>query len=171
MLEGVKAHININLADIPEDGKQIAGSVEGAALLEPEEGDVRGVDAVNYDLFVQVFDGRELVARGNVGVPLSLRCVRCLRVFPYTLRVEVVLHREVPDDAAVIDLAAQLREELLLELPTYPKCELANLECEIHDIRTDFGLDKTPESGVECGAAGERSVWDALDGISTHPTP
>ena len=57
----------------------------------------------------------------------------------------------------------ELREEVLLELPGYPKCEISGLECEINDTFCDFRLDKDPLSGVNSATPSGNSVWDALD--------
>lgn len=170
ILSAVNAHVYINLDGITEEGSQITGSVDGESLLELGNGDVQSAGAIDYELCVQLFGERELVARGSVRVPLKMRCERCLREFTYTLSSEVVLNCEVSDAMRQVDLAEQLREELLLDLPAYPKCESAGLECEIHDIHADFGLDKSPRAGVQCAAERERSVWDALDKLGSPPT-
>lgn len=165
------AHVYIRPDELGEETTSLSGSVPGELLLELGQGDARCAGDISYRLDARVYDGRELVVDAQVAVPLKLRCERCLNVFDYSLPVHAVINREVSAEPAEVDIAEELREEILLALPAYPKCELAGQECEIHDIRRDFGLDKAPLPGVNSGAAGERSVWDALDGISTPPTP
>ena len=61
------------------------------------------------------------------------------------------------------DITEDLREEVVLGLPSYPKCEISGLECEINDTFGDFRLDKDPHSGVDSATPSGESVWDALD--------
>ena len=171
MLGSMSARVLIKLEGLGEEATKFSGCVNGKELIELDHGDVQCAGGIEYELRVRLYGEKELVVEAQLNVPLKLRCERCLREFDYSLPVHAVISLEISPDLLEIDLAKDLREEILLALPAYPKCELAGLECENHDISGDFGLDKAPLPGVNSAAASERSVWDALDAISTTPAP
>ena len=171
MLGSMSARVLIKLEGLGEEATKFSGCVNGKELIELDHGDVQCAGGIEYELRVRLYGEKELVVEAQLNVPLKLRCERCLREFDYSLPVHAVISLEISPDLLEIDLAKDLREEILLVLPAYPKCELAGLECENHDISGDFGLDKAPLPGVNSAAATERSVWDALDGVRTPPAP
>lgn len=151
----------ISLEEFPEEGVRLNGELDGA-LFDIDNEAVRSTGPLSYELEAQLFD-TELVVHGQVSAPFSLRCDRCLAHFDYTAELtDFALSYEVKGKLAV-DVTEDLREELILALPSYPKCELSGLECEINDILGDFRLDKTPDSGVDSATPSGESVWDALD--------
>ena len=165
----MNTRIIIPLESFPEGSLPCCGEVD-AAMLALDEGGLHCAGPVRYELSAQLFD-RELVVLGSASVPFRMRCDRCLQEFDYTVRVDnLALSFEVQDDPA-IDITDELREELILALPAYPKCELSGKECQINDIIDDFRLDKAPLSGVDCATPSGESIWDALDGISDKQTP
>ena len=83
--------------------------------------------------------------------------------YTYTVELEDLALSFDVKGKAELDITEELREEVLLELPGYPKCEISGLECKINDTIGDFRLDKDPQTGVECPAPSGQSVWDALD--------
>ncbi len=168
---GMSAHVIIKLDGLSEHPTLLDGHISKLLLPELSHGDVQCADDICYSLSARIYDAKQFVAEVQMQVPLNLRCERCLREFRHSLPVQAVINREVSAEQVEIDLAEQLREEILLNLPTYPKCEYAGLKCENHDMSGDFGLDKAPLPGVNSAAASERSVWDALDAISTTPAP
>lgn len=157
----MQTRVIIPLEEFPEDGLHLTGEVDGA-FLDIDCEATHSAGPVSYELDADLYD-TELVVRGRLSAPFRLRCDRCLRMFPWTLRLEdVALSFDVKGKSA-LDVTENLREELLLEFPAYPKCELADLECEINDTFTDFRLDKDPPSGVHSATPSGKSVWDALD--------
>ncbi len=154
----------ISLEEFPEEGLHLVGEVDGA-IFGIEEADLRSTGPLSYDVEVQLYD-TELVLRGSVSAPFRMRCVRCLEEFDYELVIEeLTLSADVKGKLA-IDLTEELREELVLELPAYPKCELIGEECKINDSFGDFRLDKDPQPGVDSATPSGESVWDALDSLS-----
>ena len=165
----MKTQVIIPLESFPEDVLSCQGEVD-SSILGLQEGVMRCTSGVRYDLEAQLFDS-ELVVRGCAEVDFQMRCERCLNEFPYTLRVEsLTLSFQILPEEPSIDITDALREELILALPAYPKCELADKECQIHDIFDHFRLDKAPPSGVDCATPSGDSVWDALDQISGKQT-
>ncbi len=153
----------ISLEEFPEEGLHLVGEVDGA-VFGIDDADLRCTGALSYDVEVQLYD-TELVLRGRVSAPFRLRCVRCLEEFDYELELdELTLSVDVKGKLAA-DLTEELREELVLELPAYPKCELIGEECKINASFGDFRLDKDPQPGVNSATPSGESVWDALDSI------
>ncbi len=153
----------IPLEEFPEEGLRLEGELDGA-ILGIEEADMRSTGPLHYEVEVQLYD-TELVLRGTVSAPFRMRCVRCLEEFDYELVLdELTLSADVKDRLS-IDLTDELREELVLELPAYPKCELVDEECKINDSFGDFRLAKDPQPGVDSATPSGESVWDALDSL------
>ena len=165
----MNTRISIPLEDFPASGLRLAGEAD-SSLLALESASIRSAGPIHYELEAQLYDS-ELVVRGMAEAPFTMRCDRCLAEFDYTVRVaELVLSFEV-GDTPELDISEELREELILALPGYPKCELTGKECQIHDINGDFRLDKAPLSGVDCATPSGESVWQALDQITGHEAP
>ena len=161
-------HVIIPLESFPEQGLTCSGEVDSSILALQDSG-LRSCGPIHYRLEAQLFD-RELVVRGRLTAPFIMRCDRCLDEFEHTVSVEdLTLSFEVAEDLA-IDITDSLREELILALPAYPKCEIADKECQILDINSDFRLDKAPLSGVNSATPSGESVWDALDQFSDPQT-
>ena len=162
-------HIRIPLEDFPETGLRFRGEAD-SCILALDSASIRSAGPISYELEAQLYD-TELVVRGKVEAPFTMRCDRCLEDFDYTVLVDgLALSFEVGDEPS-LDITEELREELILALPGYPKCELAGKECQIHDINDDFRLDKAPPSGVDCATPSGKSVWQALDQFTGHEAP
>ena len=160
----MQKNLIIALEDFPEEGRHLCGELDGT-LFDIDSDALKSIGPLSYELDVQLYD-TELVLQGAVSAPFSLRCDRCLSHFDYTVELpKLALSYDVKGKAAV-DVTEDLREELILALPNYPKCELADLECEINDKFGDFRLDKDPQMGVDSATPSGESVWDALDGLS-----
>ncbi len=154
----------ISLEEFPEEGRHVEGELDGA-IFGIDGADLRCTGPLSYEFDAQLYE-TELVLRGSAGAPFRLRCVRCLQEFDYELVVEdITLSADVKGKLSV-DLTDELREELVLELPAYPKCELVEEECKINDSFGDFRLAKDPLPGVDSATPSGESVWDALDSLS-----
>jgi uncharacterized protein len=83
---------------------------------------------LQYDLLVEALPHGVLV-QGKLALPLQCQCVRCLRAFEKTIRLEnwtlhLPLEGEdaVPVDNDCVDLTPYAREDMLLEFPQHPLC-------------------------------------------------
>jgi uncharacterized protein len=111
--------------------------------------------------------GQDLVVRGLVEAPLRLRCSRCANFFSTTARVPSFLHTyewtEFPES---LDVSADVREDLLLEIPGFPVCHTG---CKGLCAFCGQDLNEGP-----CGCIppeGGPSPWSALDGLIATPGP
>jgi uncharacterized protein len=113
--------MKINVKRIPVGGETLQGS-EPPAIMDLDEPDVRFLHEIAYDLLAQV-QGKALLVTGTLDAPATLRCSRCLTVFELPLHVSrFVFHQELRGEDFV-DLTADIREDIILELPQRALCE------------------------------------------------
>jgi uncharacterized protein len=113
--------MKVNVKRIPADGESLSGS-EPPSILELDEPDVRFEHEIRYDFFAQV-QGNALLVTGKLETPAMLRCSRCLKTFERRLRVkQFVFHQELAGEDFV-DLTANIREDIILELPQRALCQ------------------------------------------------
>ncbi len=156
--------IRIETTQIGENGYTVSGEEPGA-LLELEQDPVARTDGpIQYELTVEQA-GQELVVRGQVEAPVQLRCSRCAQFFSTTVRVSSFLHAyEWAEHPEFLDVSADVREDLLLEIPGFPLCHGG---CK--GLCAQCGQDlnegpcgcKPPEQGP--------SPWSALDQLIATP--
>lgn len=157
----MKDRLVISLEDFPEEGMLLEGEMDGS-LFDIDCDALRCVGTLRYRLEARLFDG-EMTLRGRLCAPFCLRCDRCLSEFDYTAEAGDVFLSFETKGKTEIDATGELREEIILALPSYPKCELVGRECKINDDFGDFRLDKDPLPGVDSATPSGNSVWDALD--------
>lgn len=156
----------ISLEEFPEEGMRLQGELD-AALFDIDSDALQSIGPLVYDLEAHLYD-TELMLRGSISALFRLRCDRCLDMFDYEVWLDdFVLSADVKGKLSY-DATEEMREEIVLALPSYPKCELTDKECQINDEFSDFRLDKDPHLGVNSGTPSGQSVWDALDAFSNH---
>lgn len=160
--------IKLNTAHIlPDEPYELRGE-EDSAFLELESSErlpMTPDKTVRYDLSASLA-GNDLLVKGFAEFGLDTVCARCDAPIRRTIRAdEICIYRENARDQEV-DLTEDVREELLLALPTYfhcsedckgicPRCgadlnkEACRCKLENDEIRDDDG----------------DSPWKALDGL------
>jgi uncharacterized protein len=127
----------IDLATVNPGRNRVEERAEAKALDLPESewpGEVRGIFDIDRT-------GYQLALRGHVSAVARLECVRCLREFERALDVELTvladrigsargLEEDLERDQYMkfhdgrqLDVRAEAREALLLELPITPRCD------------------------------------------------
>ncbi len=159
----MQTQLIISLEEFPEEGRYLSGELD-AAIFGIDSAALHSTGPLRYELEAQLFE-TELVLRGSISAPFELRCDRCLNQFPYTVELEELAFSYDVKGKLALDITDDLREEVVLALPSYPKCEISGLECEINDTFGDFRLDKSPQPGVNSATPSGESVWDALDSL------
>lgn len=156
--------ICIETTQIGEEGYTVAGE-ESGELLDLARDPVAHADGdIRYRLTVEAA-GMELVVRGEVEAPLQLRCSRCAQFFSTTARVSAFLHvYEWAEHPEVLDVSADVREDVLLEIPGYPLCDTG---CK--GLCAQCGQDLN-QGHCACPPPGEEpSPWSVLDGLAVFP--
>ena len=153
----------IDLHNLPAHGVDVAGTLP-ATFLEIDPKDViKPTSDVSYDLHIER-DGDSLLLTGSLSASFELECGRCLGRFPYLLDLaDYQSEAEVEANKSTMDLTDVIRDDILVALPSYPRCEDGNVEpreCPAHG-RFELGQGQAP---VDDEAAGpDAGVWDALD--------
>jgi len=148
--------MKIEVAKVSPAGSVYEGEEAGSALGLEEDPFARAAGPVRYRLEAQVVSG-QLVVRGEVRSTVALLCVRCGEFFSTSVKVSSFL-RAYPSVKAgdVVDVSSDIREDVLLELPSYAVCSWE-------------GDGVCPYSGINVrempwghGPPGD-DRWDALD--------
>lgn len=127
----------IDVSRIGEKAEVFEGEVD---CIDIDETYVKPFGGVRYRLEVQVF-GKEVLAKGHLEQDFDLVCSRCGKDFDTTIKVDDFLFsQEIGEDGTEIDLTEEVRESVLLELPTYPVCDeacegFAGMSKETPDVR------------------------------------
>jgi len=150
----------IELQQVGPEGARFTGT-EPAALLAMEPGStVQPGGAVGYDVQAQRA-GRELVVQGTLQVPLACRCNRCAEMFSTTLTISDFLRAcELSEGQERVDLADDVRDEVLLRLPHYPLCQP---DCRGLCPQCGRNLNQGP---CGCAAPPVPGPWAALNALT-----
>jgi uncharacterized protein len=147
--------MKIHLAQIPADGLRLQGEVP-AAVLEVVEPGTEVPAPINYDVVASQM-GSALLVQGRVWTRATLRCVRCLKNFKQDVETrEFVVHRPLTGEE-LVDLTAEVREDILLQLPAHPVCRP---ECK--GLCPSCGQDLN-KSVCQCERAVGNPAWTALE--------
>jgi uncharacterized protein len=146
--------VKIHLRQIPAEGLHLEGE-EDCPLADVAE--VRCVGPLHYDLECGLSDGA-LWAQGEIAQRVELSCVACLQKFEHLIHVPgFALHTELRGPET-IDITPFLREDLLLNLPAYPRCD-----------RDGGQICPGPKITLDTSASSEAELekrehdWEALD--------
>jgi DUF177 domain-containing protein len=143
--------MKIHLWQIPEGGIRLGGR-ETSDILELNDPAVRPLKPVEYSLLAHAEKNRLLVT-GQLSLELELECVSCLRPFQYPLRVTDFVFETELEGRESIDLTPVMREDILLVLPSHPRCDWdGHSVCP--GLRIEKGTSGIPEAP---------NAWDALD--------
>ena len=116
----METKLTIDTSRVDPEGEELEGEVDCVDLDEPF---VKPFGGVRYVLHVQVF-GSELLVRGRLEQDFDLVCSRCGKDFDDTIKVEdFTASFEISEDSPEVDLTEELRESIILALPTYPVCD------------------------------------------------
>ena len=156
--------IRIETSQIGENGYTVSGEESGELLDLARDPVARSIGPIRYELTVESA-GSELVVRGWAETDLRLRCSRCAQFFSTTARVSSFLHAyEWAEHPEFLDVSADVREDLLLEIPGFPLCHGG---CKGLCAQCGQDLNEGP-----CGCVppeGGPSPWSALDGLIATP--
>jgi len=136
--------LTVDASRVDPDGEEIEGEVNAVGL---DEEFVKTFGGVRYRLNLHVF-GTELLVRGHLEQDFELVCSRCGKDFDDTVKVDdFTISYEISEKTPEVDLTEDVRESIILALPTYPVCSEA---CP--------GIER--KSAMPTG-----DCWGALDGL------
>lgn len=151
----------IDLRQLPEEGKSLEGELPASWLeLRPDDS-VKASGPVIYSLRVER-DGSDLLVSGRLDASFDLECGRCLGL----LKRRALLphyHAQLPvGEADTIDLTEAVREDILLTIPNFPRCEDGNIEPRSCPAFGRFDS-PDPSEGSQPPPGPPSGVWDRLD--------
>ena len=148
----------IDVSRLDKDGEDFEGVLDDA-VLEMDGDLLRPFAGIRYSLFAQLL-GRELLVRGTLEQDFDAVCSRCGGDFDFTATVpDFTVSLETDEHTEYADLTDEVRQSIILALPTYPVCRP---EC----------LGVCPSCGKNlnegsCGCKREETDdrWGALEGL------
>ena len=113
--------LTIDVARLDRDGEAVEGVLDDA-VLDLHDEYLRPFAGIRYRLSVQLA-GRELLARGELEQDFEAVCSRCGADFDFTVTVpDFLASFETDEKTEIVDLTDELRQSIILALPTYPVC-------------------------------------------------
>jgi len=152
----------IPVHDIPADGLHLEGQLP-KSIFDLAENDVQAAGPVEYSVDL-VPGGDCIVATGRVAVEFELECARCLGRFRQRIELDPYEADIDPEGKHTINLTDRLREDILLDLPAYPRCDQGTepRQCPVGDR---FAAPSPVEEGPgESGPPQAPGAWEALEG-------
>lgn len=118
----METRLLVDVSRLDPEGETLEGEVD---CIDLDEAFVKPFGGVRYRLDLQVF-GTELLVRGHLEQDFDLVCARCGKDFDTTVKVDdYTISYEVDEKDPEVDLTEDLRESIILTLPTYPVCDEA----------------------------------------------
>ncbi len=148
----------IEVPKINPDGDRFVGEEPASILDLSADKHLTAEGPIRYDFSVQVVS-HELVVRGTLKLALRAECSRCADFVSTTVAdLSFLRAYDVPVGTETVDLTGDIREDILVNLPTYPLCspDCKGLcpRCGANWNRGPCACKRTPEAG---------GGWDALD--------
>jgi uncharacterized protein len=151
----------IDVNRVSPEGSEYTGEEPASVLDVGPEQEVQFRGPLRYKLKAIVVS-LELIVNGELALDASFRCSRCGEMFPHRVRepaFECV--REILHMNESVDLTPDIRESMLLALPSYPVC---SPDCRGLCSHCGVNLNK---SSCTCKAH-EVTGWEALKGLETR---
>ena len=142
----METEVVVRVSGMSRDGVELSGVLDDSVYGLDDEF-LKPFGGLRYELGAQLF-GTELLVRGRLEQDFEVACSRCGKDFDLTVKVpDFSASFETDEKSEFVELTAELRESILLTLPTYPVCRE---DCP--------GIEKKETEAPD-------SRWDALDNL------
>lgn len=146
----------------PAEGLHLEGQLP-VSVIELDSDDIaQAKSPLHYELDVHR-DDEGFVLSGELRATFELQCGRCaenflseIRITPYVQDVEI-------ENDQPLDLTNTLREDILLALPNYPRCETSTVSPRECPAQGRFESHQEPLPDQQEPPASGGNVWEALD--------
>lgn len=149
--------MKIHLRQIPPGNTLHVEEEVDARPLGLEEADAAPASPLHASLDAGLSDGG-LFATGELRLKVRLKCVACLEPFETEIVVSDFAVQKELDGREAVDLTEEIREDIHLALPPYPRCDTEGHKT----CPASFPLAPADDSPIPGSAA-----WDALDKLKT----
>jgi len=154
----------VNLRQLEKQNLALAGELPVAELeLDLRDELIRTDKPLRYQLEIQEMED-SLLVQGCLQLPLECECARCLKPFPFQLKLNPwAAHLPFEGEEKVsivndcVDLTPYLREDILLGFPQHPLCET---DCRGLPEKNIGQVEKTSGSSQN---EQKSSAWATLD--------
>ena len=156
--------------EIPEEGLALEGQITEDIYDLPEGDTIAPAGPISYKARAYVIDG-DLVVEGDFEIDFEVECVRCLEKFLFPVKLQAHNLGENLENPTEADLTQALREDTLLALPAYPRCEEGKIprKCPAEgkfDTSNQAPLETESEESDE-EAPNPWAELDKIDGLDT----
>jgi uncharacterized protein len=153
----------IAVGDLPPEGRHFSGEIRPDLFGLKGKYDPVFVPPMKYSVTVRLDDG-DVIVEGVVSAEFRLQCSHCPARLPWLVNLDPYYSIETME-GDTLDLTAQLREDILLALPGYPRCEESNVEPQPCQTEGAFAPESefVPLTGEEPSDAPAPDIWKALD--------
>ena len=149
-----------DIRNLPDDGKQVTGTLPASFFQLPEKDSAIATSPLTYDLNI-LRDDKDIIVTGSLEATFSLECGRCLEHFTHQVEMPDYQTEATIEKETTMDLTDLIREDILLTLPNFPRCENGNVD--LRDCPAE-GRFESAESSVPLKMPGaDQGVWNALD--------
>lgn len=150
--------MKVHLKQIPAGGLRLEGE-ESADILDLHDEKLRPVGPIRYALDVGL-SGSGLFATGSLALDVEAECGSCLERFVHPVRIDDFAMQTELTGAETVDLTPQVREDTLLALPAYPRC----------DWNGKKACKGPPALGHEASGGEPAPTWAELDKLKIRPS-
>ncbi len=116
--------MKIKIHTIPEEGLYLEGD-ESPSILDLSEPLFCFKNPIHYQLEIHWTGIRSLLIRGRLSAMIRARCVRTLKWFDLPIVIENFQSHQSELEEDEVDLTQEIREDILLVLPSNPISPLA----------------------------------------------
>ena len=160
------APLKIDLRSLPAEGLSLQGTLPASFLALDPKDDVQAISPLTYSLNI-LRDDDELIVTGELSADFTLACGRCAEPFAYTMAItDYEAEMPIEGEGSIIDLTEAIRDDILVALPPYPRCEDGNIEpreCPAHGR-----FDSVPAALPDEPAPSDPAVWNVLDQLKNR---
>ncbi len=162
----------VHLNDLPPDGLFFTGEIRTDVFALKSAADPRFKDPVTYAVTLSL-DGPDVIIAGEISAGFELECGYCGQWFPYRVDLADYYYQEPREGAATLDLTSVIREDIILALPGYPRCEESNVEARKCPGKARFAPESeyTPLDGAETEDLKRSGIWEVLDKLEAGEPP
>jgi len=151
--------LSVSLEALDHGPVKLSGSLPGRFLDLESDPAIGEVGEISYEIEVER-KGSEILATGTVSAPIELECVRSGLFFSTILQDSAFLRDYSSEELGdTLNLSEDLREAVVLQIPTYP----VSPEARSPDFKLPTLSDGTP--GTNERPDGD-SPWDDLDQLN-----
>lgn len=153
--------LKIDPRHLPDEGLHLEGTQPSTFFGLAEKDTARAVSPLTYDLDI-MRDDDDLIITGTLDATFEIECGRCNERFQQRVELTDYVTEMAIENDLPVDLTECLREDILLALPTYPRCEDGNVQPR--ECPAEGRFEAAPETvSIEPNEATDKEVWNALD--------